>query len=54
MNHEFPPLGGDVALKLYAEGTVIVGALEPAVDLAALKDESASFCKGHDLVEGII
>jgi hypothetical protein len=49
MHHVLPPFSGDVSLQLNAQGTVIVGALKAAVDLATLKDKASTLSEGDDL-----
>ena len=47
-----PPGLFDVVLQLHAQGAVVPGIGETAVDLAAGEDKSPAFAQGNDLVHG--
>ena len=52
LEHGAPPGIFDVALELGAEGAVVPGGVEAAVDFAALEEEAAAFGEGEELVHG--
>ena len=52
VHHSPPPSRLQIVLELYAERTVVIETLEPAVDLAALKYEPASLAERHQFVHG--
>src|SRR5262245_62948057 len=52
-DHRAPPRLLDVALELDAERSVVVAAVEAAVDLARLEDEAAPLAQRHDLVHQV-
>ena len=47
-DHAPPPGVLDAPLELDAQGAVVVGVADAAVDLGGLEDESAAFAEGHD------
>ena len=52
LEHGAPPGIFDVALELGAEGAVVPGGVEAAVDFAALEEEAAALGEGEELVHG--
>jgi len=49
-DHIIPPAIADILSKLSAEGTVIPKAVEAAVDLGGLENESPAFAQGNNLL----
>jgi hypothetical protein len=47
-DHDAPPVVLQVALQLDSERTVVPTAIQPAVDLARLKDESSPLAQADD------
>ena len=52
LQHRSPPLALDVVLQQHAVVAVVIAGADPAVDLAALKDEAAPLGQRDDLVHG--
>ena len=48
MYHDAPPVTLQIALELYAERTIIPGAVEPTVNFARLKNEPAPLAQADD------
>jgi hypothetical protein len=51
IDHRFLPGGFKIIFELNAERAIVVDSLESAVDVGALKDESAPFAKRDDFFE---
>ena len=54
LGHTFPPVVLQVAFQGDAEGAVIPGSIEAAVDLGGWEDESSAFAEGHDFFHAVI
>ena len=53
-DHVPPPLAHQIALQFGAQGTVVIGRFQPAVNLGRLKDEAAIFAQGDQLLHHIV
>ena len=49
-----PPGFFHIVLQLHAQGTVVPGVGQTAVNFAACENEAAAFAQGHDLVHGLL
>ena len=54
LGHGPPPVGFEVSFKLGAEGAVIPGSVEAAVNLGGLENEASALAKGHNFFHTVI
>ena len=54
LGHGPPPVGFEVAFEFGAEGTVIPGSVETAINLGGLENEPSALAKGHNLFHTVI
>ena len=54
LGHGPPPVGFEVAFEFGAEGAVIPGSVESAVNLGGLKNEAPTFAEGDNLFHAVI
>ena len=54
LGHGPPPVGFEVAFEFGAEGTVIPGSVEAAINLRGLENEASAFAKGDNLFHAVI
>ena len=54
LGHGPPPVGFEVSFQLGAEGAVIPGSVEAAVNLGGLENEASALAKGHNFFHTVI
>ena len=54
LGHGPPPVSFEVTLEFGAEGTVIPGSVEAAVNLGGLENEASALAKGYNLFHTVI
>ncbi len=54
LGHGPPPVSFEVTLEFGAEGTVIPGSVEAAVNLGGLENEASAFAKGYNFFHTVI